>query len=200
MALTRKYLASMGLEQDKIDAIIGEHTDTTDALKAERDKYKAMTDEIDGLKSQIKELEKSKADAEKHKADAEKYKADYEAEKTAHDKLKSDNATQAETAKKTAALKKLLKDRAYHDKGIEKIVKYGGVLEDLEIDENGTIKDAEKFMADKIDGEWDEYKGKTEKFEHIPGNQPNNGGGSNQPSRAAQIAAQLHENLYGKSE
>lgn len=198
MALTRKYLASMGLEQDKIDAIIGEHTDTTDALKAERDKYKAMTDEIDGLKSQIKELEKSKADAEKHKADADKYKADYEAEKAAHDKLKSDNAAQAETAKKTAALKKLLKDNSYHDKGLDKIVKYTD-LSSLELDENGNFKDAEKIMAN-IEGEWGEYKGKTEKFEHIPGNPPNNGGGSNQPSRAAQIAARVHENLYGKSE
>lgn len=198
MALTRKYLASMGLEQDKIDAIIGEHTDTTDALKAERDKYKAMADEIDGLKSQIKELEKSKADAEKHKADADKYKADYEAEKAAHDKLKSDNAAQAETAKKTAALKKLLKDNSYHDKGLDKIVKYTD-LNSLELDENGNITNAEKIMAD-IDGEWGEYKGKTEKFEHVPQNQPNNGGGSNQPSRAAQIAARVHENLYGKSE
>lgn len=193
MALTRKYLASMGLEQDKIDAIIGEHTDTTDALKAERDKYKAMTDEIDGLKNQLK-------DAEKHKADADKYKADYEAEKAAHDKLKSDTKSQAETASKTAALKKLLKDSGYHDKGIDKIVKYGGLLKDLELDENGTIKDAEKLLADNIDKEWGEFKGKTEKFEHIPGNQPNNGGEGKQPSRAAQIAAQMHENLYGKSE
>lgn len=191
MALTRKYLASMGLEQDKIDAIIGEHTETTDALKAERDKYKAEADKIPDLEKQVK-------DAEKYKTDADKYKADYEAEKSAHDKLKSDNATQAETAKKTAALEKLLKDSGYHEKGIKKIVRYTD-LKSLEIDENGTIKDAEKITAD-IEGEWGEYKGKTEKFEHLPGNQPNNGGGSNQPSRAAQIAAQMHENLYGKSE
>ena len=191
MAFTRKYLASLGLENDKIDAIIEAHAEVTDALKADITKYKTEADKIPDLEKQVKE-------AEQHKADAEKYKKDYEAEKSAHDKLKSDNAVQAETAKKTAALKKLLKDSGYHEKGLDKIVKYTDISS-LELDENGNFKDAEKITAD-IEGEWGEYKGKTEKFEHVPQNQPNNGGGSNQPSRAAQIAARVHENLYGKSE
>ena len=191
MAFTRKYLASLGLENDKIDAIIEAHTEVTDALKADITKYKTEVDKIPALEKQVKE-------AEQHKADADKFKADYEAEKAAHDKLKSDNAAQAETAKKTAALKKLLKDSGYHEKGLDKIVKYTD-LNSLELDENGNFKNAEKITAD-IESEWGEYKGKTEKFEHVPGNPPNNGGGSNQPSRAAQIAARVHENLYGKSE
>ena len=191
MAFTRKYLASLGLENDKIDAIIEAHTEVTDALKADITKYKTEVDKIPALEKQVKE-------AEQHKADADKFKADYEAEKAAHDKLKSDNAAQAETAKKTAALKKLLKDSGYHEKGLDKIVKYTD-LNSLELDENGNFKNAEKITAD-IEGEWGEYKGKTEKFEHVPDNPPNNGGGSNQPSRAAQIAARVHENLYGKSE
>ena len=191
MAFTRKYLASLGLENDKIDAIIEAHTEVTDALKADITKYKTEVDKIPALEKQVKE-------AEQHKADAEKYKKDYEAEKSAHDKLKSDNAAQAETAKKTAALKKLLKDSGYHEKGLDKIVKYTD-LNSLELDENGNFKNAEKITAD-IESEWGEYKGKTEKFEHVPDNPPNNGGGSNQPSRAAQIAARVHENLYGKSE
>ena len=95
MAFTRKYLASLGLENDKIDAIIEAHTEVTDALKADITKYKTEVDKIPALEKQVKE-------AEQHKADADKFKADYEAEKAAHDKLKSDNAAQAETAKKTA--------------------------------------------------------------------------------------------------
>lgn len=189
MAFTRKYLASLNLENDKIDAIIEAHTEVTDALKADITKYKTEADKIPDLEKQVKE-------AEQHKADAEKYKKDYEAEKAAHDKLKSDNAAQAETAKKTAALKKLLKENSYHDKGLDKIVKYTD-LKSLELDENGNFKDAEKIMAN-IEGEWGEYKGKTEKFEHVPQNQPNNGGGSNQPSRASEIYARMHENMFGK--
>lgn len=191
MAFTRKYLASLGLENDKIDAIIEAHTEVTDALKADITKYKTEADKIPNLEKKVKE-------AEQDKANADKFKADYEAEKAAHDKLKSDNAAQAETAKKTAALKKLLKDSGYHEKGLDKIVKYTD-LNSLELDENGNFKNAEKITAD-IESEWGEYKGKTEKFEHVPDNPPNNGGGSNQPSRAAQIAARVHENLYGKSE
>ena len=191
MAFTRKYLASLGLENDKIDAIIEAHTEVTDALKADITKYKTEADKIPDLEKQVEE-------AKQDKANADKFKADFEAEKAAHDKLKSDNAAQAETAKKTAALKKLLKDSGYHEKGLDKIVKYTD-LNSLELDENGNFKNAEKITAD-IESEWGEYKGKTEKFEHVPDNPPNNGGGSNQPSRAAQIAARVHENLYGKSE
>lgn len=33
MALTRKFLAAMGIEADKIDSIIDAHTETVDALK-----------------------------------------------------------------------------------------------------------------------------------------------------------------------
>lgn len=191
MAFTRKYLASLGIENDKIDAIIEAHTEVTDALKADITKWKTEADKIPALEKQVEEAKQSKADADK-------FKADYEAEKAAHDKLKSDNAAQAETAKKTAALKKLLTDNNYHNKGLDKIVKYTDISS-FEFDENGNFKDAEKIMAD-IEGEWGEYKGKTEKFEHVPQNQPNNGGASNQPSRAAQIATRVHENLYGKSE
>lgn len=191
MSFTRKFLASLGLENDKIDAIIEAHTEVTDALKADITKYKAEADKIPALEKQVEE-------AKQDKANADKYKADYEAEKAAHDKLKSDNAAQAETAKKTAALKKLLKDSGYHEKGIDLVAEHTN-LSSFELDENGTFKDAEKITAG-IEEKWGIFKGKTEKFEHVPQNQPNNGGGSNQPSRAAQIAARVHENLYGKSE
>ena len=40
MSLTRKMLKAMGIEEDKIEQIIEAHTDVTDSLKADRDKYK----------------------------------------------------------------------------------------------------------------------------------------------------------------
>lgn len=58
MALTRKYLKALGLEEDKIEQIIEAHTETVDALKNERDGFKASADklaevqkELDGLKA-----------------------------------------------------------------------------------------------------------------------------------------------------
>ena len=44
MALTRKFLSAMGIEQDKVDEIINAHVEVTDALKEERDRYKADAD------------------------------------------------------------------------------------------------------------------------------------------------------------
>ena len=39
MALTRKMLKAMGIEDEKIDQIIEAHTETTDPLTRERDVY-----------------------------------------------------------------------------------------------------------------------------------------------------------------
>lgn len=197
-SFSRKELEALGVVGEQQDNVIDLHRGVItalntkiDALESDVKKYKAEADKIPDLEKQVKE-------AEQHKANADKFKADYEAEKAAHDKLKSDNAAQAETAKKTAALKKLLKDSGYHEKGIDLVTEHTD-LSSFEIDENGTFKDAEKITAG-IEEKWGIFKGKTEKFEHVPQNQPNNGGGSNQPSRAAQIAQRVHENLYGKSE
>ena len=68
MSLTRKFLSAMGIEQEKIDQIIEAHTETVDALKADRDKYKEQAGELVGLKD---ELDKAKADYEKMKDDYE---------------------------------------------------------------------------------------------------------------------------------
>ena len=47
MALTRKMLKAMGIEDEKIDQIIEEHVESIDGLKAERDRYKAGAEEAE---------------------------------------------------------------------------------------------------------------------------------------------------------
>ena len=46
MAFTRKFLSALGIEADKVDQIIDAHTEVTDALKSERDKYKADAEKL----------------------------------------------------------------------------------------------------------------------------------------------------------
>ena len=60
MAFTRKMLKALGIEDDKIEQIIEAHTEVTDALKADRDKYKEdaeqlphVQDELDKLKEKV---------------------------------------------------------------------------------------------------------------------------------------------------
>ena len=50
MALSRKFLAAMGIEADKIDEIITAHVETVDGLKKERDDLKEKADKYDAEK------------------------------------------------------------------------------------------------------------------------------------------------------
>ena len=67
MALTRKFLTALGVEAEKVDEIIGAHSDTVNALKEERDKYKAQADsatvdseEMEKIKTELQELKDAK--------------------------------------------------------------------------------------------------------------------------------------------
>ena len=105
MALTRKMLKAMGIEEEKIEQIIEAHTETTDGLKAERDKYKEEAEKLPGIQ---KELDDMKA------AGDGGYKEKYEKEKKAFEDYKAD-----QTAKETKASKEKAVRAYYESKGIK---------------------------------------------------------------------------------
>ena len=87
MALTRKMLKAMGIEDDKIEQIIEAHTETVDGLKdqlktaqADAGKLEAMQKELDGYKAKGDDGYKEKYEKE-HKA-FEDFKADVTAKET----------------------------------------------------------------------------------------------------------------------
>ena len=49
MALTRKFLKSLGLDEDKVDSIIEAHTESTDALKKQRDEAADKIAELESI-------------------------------------------------------------------------------------------------------------------------------------------------------
>ena len=53
MALTRKMLKAMGIEDEKIDQIIEEHAESVNALKAQRDELKEAAGKADGYKKEL---------------------------------------------------------------------------------------------------------------------------------------------------
>lgn len=57
MAVTRKFLKALGIEDEKIDEIIEAHTEVTEALKKERDSYKADAEEVGELRKKVKDAE-----------------------------------------------------------------------------------------------------------------------------------------------
>lgn len=55
MALTRKMLKAMGIEDEKIDQIIDEHAESVNALKAQRDEFKDAAGKADGYKKELED-------------------------------------------------------------------------------------------------------------------------------------------------
>lgn len=192
MALTRKFLKAMGIEEEKIEEIITAHTDVTDALKADRDKYKADAEKLpsvqklyDDLKKEVDEKgdDSYKEKYEKEHKDFEDYKASIDAEKLA--------------AKKVTAYKALLKKAGIKDKIIDLIVK-GTSMDGVELDENDEIKEADTKVED-IKKEYADYIVKTREEGENPETPPDGDGGDGgaKLSRAAQIAQKHNERLYG---
>lgn len=196
MALTRKFLSAIGIEGDNIDEIITAHTDTVNALKEERDRYKT--------------------DAEQYKADSEKL-ADVEKELTeAREKLESDDTTakleslekeykeykQSVEAKETKqakenAYKKILKDAGVDEKRISSILRVSDI-DSVEIQKDGTIKDADK-LTESIKTEWSDFI-VTSNQEGSQTPTPPQPQGAPQPQgtgRAKQLVQQYNANKYG---
>ena len=195
MAFTRKALKAMGLSDEQIDPLIELHTETIDAIKADRDKYKDDAEKLSDVQRQLDDAN-SKLEA----AEKDDYKGKYESEKAAHDKLKADIQTKETTEKKSNAFKSYLKEKGYSENGITKITKYGDYIKDIELDEGGKIKDIDKLIG-KIETEWSEYKPQagTSNFKpNVPtGTQGTATGDKPKQSRAAEIAAKYHNSLYG---
>ena len=148
MAFTRKMLKAMGIEDEKIDQIIDAHSETVDALKADRDTYKEDAAKLAAVQKELDEL-KAKGD--------DGYKAKYEAEKAAHDALKADIAAKETKKAKTDAYRELLKGANIDEKRIATILRAEApTIDKIELDADGKIKNAEQYTA-SIKSDWADF-------------------------------------------
>lgn len=150
MALTRKLLATMSIEEDKVDQIIEAHSDTVNALKEQIATYKADAEKLPAVQ---KELDELKAAAEKSDKDA--YKVKYEALKEDFDKYKEEVQEKETHAKKENAYRELLKEVGISEKRINAVLKVSD-FDSIELDGEGNAKDADK-LKDGIKTEWDDF-------------------------------------------
>lgn len=151
MALSRKMLKAMGIEDEKIDQIIEAHSDTVDALKEERDKYKVEAEKLPGIQ---KELDTLKEAAEKNEG-KNPYKVKYDALKEEFETFKADTEKAASKAAKENAYKALLKESGILEKHIDKVLKVSD-LDSIELDKDGNIKDVDALKK-SIKEEWDDF-------------------------------------------
>lgn len=137
MALTRKLLKSFGLNDEVIDSIIEAHTESTDALKKQRDDALAEAAKVDELTKQLEAANDKLAhagDAAKVQKDFDDYKAGIEAEK--------------KSAQTRTALRELLKNAVgiKRESALDLIIA-AEKLDTYELDENGLLKGADDITA-----------------------------------------------------
>lgn len=141
MAITRKLLKGMGLTEEQQDTIIEAHTDTVNGLKADVERYKADAEKLPAVQKELDGL-KGKGD--------DGYKAKYESEHQAFEDYKTSVAAEKTTAAKEKALETALKKVGIADKRLQSVArlcKGDGLLDKLELDDKGTIKDSDKLEA-----------------------------------------------------
>lgn len=149
MALTRKMLKAMGIEDEKIDQIIEAHTETVDALKEQRDTYKGDADKLAEFQ---KELDRAKKDLEN--AGKDEYKEKYETLKAEFDTFKSDQTAKETRQAKENAYREILKAAGVSEKRIETVLKVSDI-DGLEL-VDGKLKDAEK-LTETVKTEWADF-------------------------------------------
>lgn len=173
MAFTRKFLSALGIESEKVDEIITAHTEVTDALKEELQKYKKDADKLPEIQQQLDEALKKGDDA---------YKEKYEKEHKAFEDYKKAQDAEAEQRKKKSAYKEILKEAGIQDKRIDAVLKVSGdIINKLELDDNGKAKGADELKKAAAD-EWNAFIVKEET--HGTDTQPHEGATGNGVSRS----------------
>ena len=167
MALTRKFLEALGIEQAKIDEIISAHTEVTDSLKADRDSYKEKAEKYDQTKT---ELDKAKSELDKVSKD--EYKTKYESLEAEFNKYKTDIAEKEVKGRKKEAYKKMLKEIGVNEKSIDAILKVKD-LSTIKLDDKGGIVDVDTLKeSEKKD--WEGFIIKSEVGGQDPSTPPDN--------------------------
>lgn len=141
MALTRKMLKAMGIEDEKIDQIVEAHTETVEALKNERDELKQKAGDFEAVQKELNELKGAAQSGEDWKGKFEKLKAEVE--------------DQNRQTAVTSAYKKMLLEIGIPNKLADSIIK-GTDLSKIKLDKDGGIEEAKK-LADEVKAEWADY-------------------------------------------
>ncbi len=133
MALTRRMLKALGIEDEKADEIIAAHTESTDALKQQRDEWKA--------KAEAKPAEDP--EPQKGTEPTDEYKAKYDAEKKAFEDYKAGIEAEKAEADKRAKYRELIEKAGVDSKRIDAVLR----ISDLS---GVTVKDGAIEGADKL--------------------------------------------------
>lgn len=165
MALTRKMLKAMGIEDEKIEQIIEEHTESTDALKQQRDEYKAKAEAKATTSTEPKPKDPEPSDG---------YKAKYDAEKKAFEDYKANIAAEKAEADKRAKYRELIVKAGVDSKRVDSVLKVSD-LSEIKV-KDGAIEGADDLVK-SIKEDWADFIPTTQKVGANAPNPPKNDGG-----------------------
>lgn len=167
MALTRRALKAMGIEDEKIDEIISMHTDTVDGLKDQVKTYEADAKKLPTVQKELDEL-KAAGDGG--------YKEKYEKEHKAFEDFRKEREAKDTRAAKEQAVMEYLKSKNVQDANLKLALRsLSAEIDEAEL-ENGKLKDSKAF-DDLLSGELSGLvTTTTEKGTGNPANPPANNG------------------------
>ena len=166
MALTVKYLKSMGLNEEQIEGVIEGHKETIEGYKRDIETFKADAAKLKDVQRELDELKKN---------GNEDYKAMYDAEKAAHDKTKSDYAAKETAATHERLFRAELTALGITGKRADQIVKATDLTAYAVKD--GAYEDA-KAVQDAICTDWSEFVPQTKTKGASVATPPAAGGGA----------------------
>lgn len=169
MGITKKFLQSIEIPDNKIEPILEEHANAIAGLTADRDKYKEQAAQLANVEKELVKAQAKVEDYESLQDSLKKLRVEYA-------DFKADVENKNLRALKEKAYSKLLSEAGIPEKRHEKIIKVTD-LSEIEIDEKGVIKDSKKYV-DSIKDEWSDFVvTKTVKGADVP-NPPTNVGGN----------------------
>lgn len=169
MALTRKMLKAMGIEDEKIDQIIDAHSETVDGLK---DKLRKAEEDAENLKDVQKELD----DLKKKTDGAKDWEKKFNDERKAFEDFKKEIAGKETAAAKEKAVRAYFEGKGIKGDNLEIAIRGAkDEIAGLELD-GEKIKDA-KSLDDLVAGTYKGLVVKTQTGGAGTGNPPGNNGG-----------------------
>lgn len=183
-------LQGYGVPAENLDSatedLCAAHKTDLDAIIEERDTYKATAETLAGAKE---ELDKLKAAGDGGLADLQtKYAAlekEHKAALKEHERYKADQTAKETYAAKEKAYRAILKAANINEKRYDTILraaKADGIIDSIELDENGGAKDADK-LAETVKTDWADFVLTTETTGANIAHPPVNVGGNAKPTK-----------------
>lgn len=191
MAFTRNFLKTMNLTDEQVNAIIEEHTNVTDALKAQRDKAVNDAKDLKEKADKVPELEKQLEAAQ----GGEDFKAKWEKEHQDFEDYKANIAKEQQTEKAKAAYRKLLSDENINEKHIDLVMRKTD-FSNMKIDKDGNLENLDGLKK-AISDDWNVFKVTKKERKQDVSTPPKDGGTGSGMSRAKELAMKFQQERYG---